>query len=505
MVVEGIVLMKKLILLFVLLLTSSLANAQTYAAKKSITTAVPAATTAVNLYLSGSNYHQLVWTVSGTVSACSVRVDSSSNGSTWNAGAIVSAQTCTSNGSAVVTTGIFNYARINVVTKTGSGTVTPVYYAYVNDPAVGGAIPHDILSAEHTDTVLAAVQVGDLIYGGFAPTKWKRLPKGTVGQVLTMVNIAGDHIPAWVAASGGAVTINDIGGATADATIPMGGYTLTFGGAMGAPGIVINTTGNFAGIGVGRAPDGRYDFDASYEGVINASGGYTQNNAATNGNCLVGNGIYFVDLPCPIPPGVVKLAPAVAQTIQPTADVTGLTVKAFQDAQTADIFKVMGESLTFLYVSGTGDHIHLESSTPPLSSIDINTQLDFVGKAVFYGLVNVPRLISSGGALNGGDFVVHANWGNGPATIGSITGTDQAFDYTITATGAAQGLNPTVILTYRDGTWTNAPIFNCNMNGGTGTVGFITTSSSATALTMTFIGTPVTTLTYRISCVGIGR
>jgi len=131
--------MKKLFL--IILLSSSLANAVDYAARRSITTAVPATSVAVNLILSGANYHQLIWTVSGTVTTCQVRLDSSADGTTWSAGDVIAAQTCTSNGSATVATGVKNYVRINVTVKTGSGTVTPVYYAYVNSPIGISAIP----------------------------------------------------------------------------------------------------------------------------------------------------------------------------------------------------------------------------------------------------------------------------------------------------------------------------------------------------------------------------
>src|SRR3990172_1572795 len=47
----------------------------------------------------------------------------------------------------------------------------------------GGAAPHDILSATHTDTLAAAVIRGDLLVGNSTP-RWARLPIGTAGTIL---------------------------------------------------------------------------------------------------------------------------------------------------------------------------------------------------------------------------------------------------------------------------------------------------------------------------------
>jgi hypothetical protein len=79
---------------------------------------------------------------------------------------------------------------------TGQSTANPAFWellASVGATGSGGAGPHDVLSAEHTDTTPAAVQRGDLIVGkGITPT-WDRLAKGSTGQVLTM----GAEEPTW--------------------------------------------------------------------------------------------------------------------------------------------------------------------------------------------------------------------------------------------------------------------------------------------------------------------
>lgn len=83
------------------------------------------ATSDVGIPLAGTGvqYHQLVWTVTGPPASCTIALDSSTNGSSWTAGGVISGQTCTSNGASVVTAANVNFIRITV-TVLGSGTVT---------------------------------------------------------------------------------------------------------------------------------------------------------------------------------------------------------------------------------------------------------------------------------------------------------------------------------------------------------------------------------------------
>jgi len=109
-----------------------------------------------------------------------------------------------------------------------------------------------------------------------------------------------------------------------------------------------------------------------------------------------------------------------------------------------------------------------------------------------------------GTSLVAGDFALSAGFGS-TASIGTITGTDQRFRATITSAGTGQGANPTCILTFQDGTWTTAPFFTVSRGGGSqATVQFEVTTITATALTLTFQGTPSAAETYVINVVGIG-
>src|SRR5207244_28108 len=83
------------------------------------------------------------------------------------------------------------------------------------------------------------------------------------------------------------------------------------------------------------------------------------------------------------------------------------------------------------------------------------------------GTLLLRRLKTSGGtALVAGDFTLSAGWGTG-ATVTGVVGTDQGWTITVTAAGTPAA-NPTVSLTFHDGTWTNSPITMTKMTGGTG-------------------------------------
>jgi hypothetical protein len=121
------------------------------------------------------------------------------------------------------------------------------------------------------------------------------------------------------------------------------------------------------------------------------------------------------------------------------------------------------------------------------------------------GMAKMQRYSTSfGGALTAANFALSAGFGT-TASIGSITGTDQAFQATITVAGTGQAANPTVTLTFHDGAWAAAPIYVVSRGGGSQpTVQFSVTSVTATALTLTFNGTPVAADTYTFSCIGMG-
>lgn len=136
--------MKCRFILFILILWPAIAASQTPSTYLTFSASAPAAGTlnpnngATNQSKSGSVYEQLSWSKTGTVATCSVRVDSSTDGVTWNTGDVISAQTCTSNGSSsVVNVTSLTYVRINFTALSGGGTVKAIYKGYTSNPAGG--------------------------------------------------------------------------------------------------------------------------------------------------------------------------------------------------------------------------------------------------------------------------------------------------------------------------------------------------------------------------------
>ena len=121
------------------------------------------------------------------------------------------------------------------------------------------------------------------------------------------------------------------------------------------------------------------------------------------------------------------------------------------------------------------------------------------------GEADFNRFKSSGTALVAGDIAISTTgaWGDtADAAVGSVSGNDQWFQWTITAGGANTGANPTIIITFTDGTWTNTPIVLCNRQdfNAPATVTVTVTTVTATVLTLTFDGTPTATNLYKFAC-----
>ena len=128
-------------IVFLVLLAASGAEAVTnppYSTLFAYSAAAPSASPGNPKINSGTLYHQLVWTTSGTVATCAVQVDSSADNVNWSSAAVITSQTCTSNGSAAITSGTYNYVRIKVTAITGGGSINAVYTGYLTNPAGGG-------------------------------------------------------------------------------------------------------------------------------------------------------------------------------------------------------------------------------------------------------------------------------------------------------------------------------------------------------------------------------
>lgn len=125
--------------LFLILLSSFVYGQQTSQNIPQLFNATTQTPFVINLIGSGTAWYIMSWNVQGTISACSIQVDSSINGvSGWGNGDVIAAQTCTGSGQFAVTSspGVKNFVRINPnSTITGTGTVTVTLTGYANNPA----------------------------------------------------------------------------------------------------------------------------------------------------------------------------------------------------------------------------------------------------------------------------------------------------------------------------------------------------------------------------------
>lgn len=110
--------------------------------------------------------------------------------------------------------------------------------------------------------------------------------------------------------------------------------------------------------------------------------------------------------------------------------------------------------------------------------------------------------------LVSGDFTLSGNWGTGPSiAITDATSKDAAHVVTVTA-GTTPGANPTVQITFHDGSWTNVPVCFMSQTGGTGALptgsNMIVTARSATSYTWQWTGTPSAAATYEFTEICMG-
>ncbi len=140
--------------------------------------------------------------------------------------------------------------------------------------------------------------------------------------------------------------------------------------------------------------------------------------------------------------------------------------------------------------------------------IDTNGIFSSIAKTYLLGssTKQFKRLFTAGTASVAGDYSASGGWG-ASASVGTITGDDTHGRFTVTSAGAGQAANPTVTYTFHDGTWTTVPFCLVHLESTTDTVidtVQVTQSTNATALTITYNGTPVVAKTYTISFICIG-
>lgn len=117
---------------------------------------------------------------------------------------------------------------------------------------------------------------------------------------------------------------------------------------------------------------------------------------------------------------------------------------------------------------------------------------------------NFRRLRASlGTPLASGDWAMSAGWGTGATLSVAAGSTDQRGQVTVTA-GTAPVANPTLTLTFHDGSWPAVPFVLAGRNDAASPAAQITWTTTATTLVLTFQGIPVAGQSYTINWVLIG-
>lgn len=126
--------------------------------------------------------------------------------------------------------------------------------------------------------------------------------------------------------------------------------------------------------------------------------------------------------------------------------------------------------------------------------------------------INLSSISGAGTALVAGDFAISSSFGN--TTSLTVTGgsTDSRGEIVITCGGTGIAINPTVILTFKDALWSARPFPVISVGGTTRTRDIVQepqgiefrVTASATTMTLTFAGTPITGEVYTVAWACLG-
>ena len=247
-----------------LLLSFMPSEGQQYSGLQSTTFTVSGSAAVLSFSGSGTAFHQLTWTTTGSP-ICAVTFDSSPDSSVWTTGGVIASQNCGTTGQSVVTAGTVNYGRVTV-TLSGSGTVTVVWTGYRTVTSVGISNPGDVLytvsnspvTGSGTLTLTPNTQLANTVFGNF--TGSAAVPTFSSAPTFSAINLT--NFPTLnQSTSGTAATATNalsLGGSLANTYAPLANPTFTgavtlpsanfttgiqIGGAVGTAGQVLQSNG----------------------------------------------------------------------------------------------------------------------------------------------------------------------------------------------------------------------------------------------------------------------
>jgi hypothetical protein len=109
-----------------------------------------------------------------------------------------------------------------------------------------------------------------------------------------------------------------------------------------------------------------------------------------------------------------------------------------------------------------------------------------------------------GSGLSSSDFSLSSGWGSSASVYVSLGSTDQRGQIAVTANGAGMAANPTVTLTFHNGTWFAAPFAVVGRNDPNTPAGTPTWNTTPTTLVIMFPTTPTAGATYKFTWIIMG-
>lgn len=170
-------------------------------------------------------------------------------------------------------------------------------------------------------------------------------------------------------------------------------------------------------------------------------------------------------------------------------DTLALTLNGITRVEWSTISQNMGSAIQLAWSS---------SANPTQTGNDIGLVRDAAGVlrvtdgSSAYGDLLTKRFKPKGGtAIATTDWALGAGWGAN-AMVSAVSGNDQRGTVTVTTSALdTPGANPTLTLTFKDGTWTTAPFAVANLGTtGTGLTGAVEVNTTATTLVLEYVGTP---------------
>lgn len=167
--------MKRIFLLTILTLLWVLApvHAETFVSYSCVSSGCTPTPAVIDVIGLNNSTYVFSWYVTGTVTGCTVTVDSSSDGVTFQTGGLVGTQNCSASNSLTITNNSPNYIQVNPSTIVGSGTVQLVLHGVSTGGGGGGgggggvspSSTHHVILTASTNAALIKASAGILTGG----------------------------------------------------------------------------------------------------------------------------------------------------------------------------------------------------------------------------------------------------------------------------------------------------------------------------------------------------